>query len=80
MVKAVTKSCRRARALGGKFKSDDPSTPDVNEAYIEATNVSVSGVSAKAKTKPPAMSSRIKKAATPKRTRTVNEFGDIVKL
>jgi len=75
MVKAVTKSRRRARALGGKFKSDDPSTPDVNEAYIEATNVSVSGVSATAETKPSA-----KKAATPKRTRTVNEFGDIVKL
>lgn len=75
MVKAATKGRRRARALGGKFKSDDPSTPDVNEAYIEATNVSVSGVSAKAKTKP-----STKKAAEPKRTRTVNEFGDIVKL
>ena len=35
MVKAVTKSRRRARALGGKFKSDDPSTPDVNEAFVQ---------------------------------------------
>ena len=77
MAKAVTKSRKRARAAGGKFKSDDPSTPNVNEAYIEATNVSVGGVGAKAETTP--RKPRATKAE-PKRTRTVNEFGDIVKL
>ena len=69
MVKAVTKSRKRARAVGGKFKSDDPSTPDVNEAFVQ-----VGGVSAETKPRKP----RAKKA--PARTRTVNEFGDIVKL
>ena len=30
---------KRARAKGGKFRGDDPSTPDVNEAWEEPTVV-----------------------------------------
>tara|TARA_R110002020_G_scaffold29402_4_gene92711 strand:+ start:343 stop:831 length:489 start_codon:yes stop_codon:yes gene_type:complete len=32
---AKAKAGKRARAGGGKFKSDDPSTPNVNEAYAD---------------------------------------------
>ena len=30
---------KRARAKGGKFRGDDPSTPDINEAWEEPTVV-----------------------------------------
>ncbi len=32
--KKVTKK-KRARTKSGHYKADDPSTPDVNEAYVE---------------------------------------------
>ena len=28
---------KRARSTGGKFRGDDPSTPDINEAWEETT-------------------------------------------
>jgi len=37
---------KRARTAKGHYKSDDPSTPDVNEAFV-----SVGGVEAKPQTK-----------------------------
>jgi|TARA_R110002020_G_scaffold88008_1_gene216508 hypothetical protein len=64
----------RARKKDGSFQKDDPSTADVNEAFIEVFSVSATGESPKAKEKP-----KLNPAA-PQRTRTVNEFGDIVKL
>ena len=69
----------RARKKDGSFQADDPSTPDVNEAFVQASSVSVSGV---ATTASPVKETRgrKKKAETPKRTRVLNEFGDIVKV
>lgn len=34
---APAKGRRRARADAGKFKADDPATPDVNEAWSDAS-------------------------------------------
>mgnify|MGYP003644903331 CR=1 FL=1 len=45
--KAAVKAKRRARTLGGHYKADDPSTPDVNEAFV-----SVGGVAAATNKKP----------------------------
>jgi len=33
----MTTERKRARTTGGKFRGDDPSTPDVNEAWEETT-------------------------------------------
>ena len=33
--KKTTTTCKRARTDEGKFIKDDPSTPDVNEAWVE---------------------------------------------
>ena len=40
---------KRARTKGGKFRGDDPSTPDVNEAW-EDTTVATKKAPAKKKT------------------------------
>ena len=80
MAKAATKGARRrARTSTGHYKADDPATPDVNEAFVQATNVSVGGVETTAAPKKP-RKPRAEKAEEPKRTRTINEFGEIVKL
>jgi hypothetical protein len=79
MAKKATKQAapkrKRARVLGGKFRADDPSTADINEAFVDAT-VSVEGVA----TITPKKRGRKPKPQEPPRTRKVNEFGDIVKL
>ena len=33
----MTTERKRARTTGGKFRGDDPSTPDVNEAWEDTT-------------------------------------------
>jgi|TARA_B100001778_G_scaffold203319_1_gene167929 hypothetical protein len=48
---------KRARSTGGKFRGDDPSTPDINEAWEETT------VATK---KAPAKKAAAKKTAAPK--------------
>ena len=37
----------RARTKTGAFQADDPSTPDVNEAYVQEVNIDVSAMSPK---------------------------------
>jgi hypothetical protein len=80
MAKAAVKGARtRARTSSGHYKADDPATPDVNEAFVQGASISVGGVETTAAPKKP-RKARAKKAEQPKRTRTVNEFGEIVKL
>ena len=43
---------RRAHEDDGTFKADDPSTPDVNEAYEEAVPVNVSAIREAQRSKP----------------------------
>ena len=54
---AKTTARKRARTSKGHYKSDDPSTPDVNEAFV-----SVGGVQA---------GSKVKKAAPKKKDNVV---------
>ena len=80
MAKAAVKGSRkRARTASGHYKADDPATPDVNEAFVQDVSISVGSVEATAAPKKP-RKARAKKAEEPKRTRTINEFGEIVKL
>tara|TARA_Y100001938_G_C7777537_1_gene276331 strand:+ start:350 stop:526 length:177 start_codon:yes stop_codon:yes gene_type:complete len=37
----------RARTKTGAFQADDPSTPDVNEAFVQEANIDVSAMSPK---------------------------------
>ncbi len=46
--KSLGRAQKRARTLKGHYKADDPSTPEVNEAFESAT-VSVSGVAVQSK-------------------------------
>lgn len=50
MVKKAIKKVR-ARTAKGHYQSDDPSTPDVNEAFV-SVDIGVQGVGAKAETEP----------------------------
>ena len=50
---------KRARTEDGKFRGDDPSTPDINEAWEEPS------VATK---KAPAKKTAVKKKAAPKKT------------
>ena len=45
--KSVSAAKKRARTTSGHYKADDPSTPDVNEAFV-----SVGGVAAATNKKP----------------------------
>ena len=45
--KSVSAAKKRARTSSGHYKADDPSTPDVNEAFV-----SVGGVAAATNKKP----------------------------
>ena len=74
MAKAAVKGARtRARTSSGHYKAE------VNEAFVQGASISVGGVETTAAPKKP-RKARAKKAEQPKRTRTVNEFGEIVKL
>ena len=40
--KAVDKAKKHARSTSGHYKADDPSTPDVNEAFVSVGGVAAS--------------------------------------
>lgn len=47
--KVAGKAKRRARTLGGHYKADDPSTPDVNEAFVSVGGVGAAATNTKPK-------------------------------
>jgi hypothetical protein len=57
---------RRARTPKGTFQADDPATPDVNEAWVEATDSAPDSVEATPIRKPAGKPSVRKRVAKPK--------------